>query len=272
MKAISATQRYVSNELTHFVGRSLRDEKKDENQIWDEQYGILRKIIHEKRISYSPHETSEGGLEYGTPSRNYFEFQSKFSNNGMIVPGMVCFCDIPLEDIAIHISKYSHFGLSFQKSFLIKQGTTPVFYVEKNSIIRNYPSQKNTARSEYFDEMVDHYIKYCNNWLNYIKNFPCKIEPRSKECIEIGEFMLDLLSYIKFFDANKSDADEENFYMEREWRSLFYINFEIENIRRIILPSSFSKRFRSDVPEYYGEITFSDQLAQLRTARMAHAV
>ena len=69
--------------------------------------------------------------------------------------------------------------------------------------------------------------------------------------------MLNLLSNIKFFD-NVTDDDEKNFYMEREWRSPYYIHFEIEDIQRIILPDSYSKKFRYDVPEYVGQITFSD--------------
>ena len=80
----------------------------------------------------------------------------------------------------------------------------------------------------------------------------------SIECKEISDLTLNLLSYVKFFDANKSDDDEENFYMEREWRSPYYIHFEIEDIQRIILPNSYSKKFRHDVPEFVGQITFSD--------------
>jgi hypothetical protein len=62
---------------------------------------------------------------------------------------------------------------------------------------------------------------------------------------------------------DKTEDDPENFYMEREWRSLRNIHFEIDDIHRIILPRSFSKRFRNDVPEYFGEITFSDEYVDI---------
>jgi hypothetical protein len=39
-------QRFVSKELTHFVGRNLR-EITDQKQRFEEQYQILLKIIHE---------------------------------------------------------------------------------------------------------------------------------------------------------------------------------------------------------------------------------
>ena len=40
-------QRYVSKELTHFVGKSLRGIN-DKKQRLEGQYDILRKIINEK--------------------------------------------------------------------------------------------------------------------------------------------------------------------------------------------------------------------------------
>jgi hypothetical protein len=246
-------QRYVSKELTHFVGRNPREETTNKDLLWEAQYKTLLKIIEEKCISYPPHQRVQitPGLKYGAISRNHVVLKGKFSSNDMIVPSMVCFCDIPIEDLGIHIRKYSHFGLSFQKSFLIKFGANPLLYVERNSAI------KSTTRSKYFDKKVELYLKYCSCFSCF--NNPNKLESTPIECQEIDDFMLNLLSYIKFFDTNKSDDDEENFYMEREWRSPYYIYFEIEDIRRIILPNSFyGKKFLKDVPGYAGQITFSD--------------
>jgi len=251
---MEATQRYVSKELTHFVGRNLREKITDENLRRDEQYKILFKIIEEKCIRHSIDllQRIPDGLKYSTATCDFIR-PGKFSDNDMFFPYMICFCDIPVEDLGIHISKYSHFGLSFKKSFLIERGASPLFYVEKNSAIEN------TTRSEYFDKMVDCYLNYCNYIIN-LKD-PGKIEPKSEECFKISQFMLDLLRYIKFFDASKPDNDKDNFYMEREWRSPYYIHFEIAAICRIILPSSYSERFRNDVPEYIGQITFSDDFS-----------
>jgi hypothetical protein len=46
---------------------------------------------------------------------------------------VVCFCDIPVIDLAIHVRKYSKFGLAFKKAFLIERGACPVFYVANES-------------------------------------------------------------------------------------------------------------------------------------------
>lgn len=59
-------------------------------------------------------------------------------------------------------------------------------------------------------------------------------------------------------DPERSDDDKDNFYMEREWRSLNNIHFEIKDIERIIIPKSFAQIFRNDIPDYLGQLTFSD--------------
>jgi hypothetical protein len=186
---MGAMQRYVSKELTHFVGRNLRKEIMDKNQRREEQHKILLKIIEDKCIRHSIDllQRIPDGLKYSSNTCDHFR-SGKFSDNDMFLPGMICFCDIPLEDLGIHMSKYSHFGISFQKSFLIERGATPVFYVEKNSAI-GHTHIGNTTRSEYFDKMVDCYINYCNNYIKCLNSLH-KIEPKSKECVEISSFIL----------------------------------------------------------------------------------
>ena len=50
---------------------------------------------------------------------------------------MVCFCDIPLSQIAEHTSKYGNYAIGIKKDWAIKQGVTPVLYVHENSLISN---------------------------------------------------------------------------------------------------------------------------------------
>jgi hypothetical protein len=253
-------QRYVSKELTHFVGRNLRESIMDEEEREDAQYKILLKIIQEKCISREPHSCRllEKGLKY-SPARGYsVHTRNRFSNNSRYVPNMVCFCDIPIGDLSIHISKYSPFGLSLKKSYLIERGVNPILYIEKNSAIsyrRKEIGSKDSTRSEYFDEFVSIYEKYCQMPLIQLR----ETNPPETECIDIGRFLFDLLCYVKFFDSSKLDNDEENYYMEREWRTPYDVHFEINDIYRIILPKDFSGRFRKNVPEYTGQITFSEE-------------
>lgn len=43
----------------------------------------------------------------------------------MINPKCVCFSDIPIDKISLHVKKYSKFGLGFARDFLHKKGANP---------------------------------------------------------------------------------------------------------------------------------------------------
>lgn len=108
------TQRYVSNELSHFVGRGQTEEV---------QYDILvNKILKTGWLTYPPHDISR-------PRSLGLDFSNLISDDKALQYEVVCFCDIPDSDLSIHVKKYSKFGLAFKKEFLIAKGTCPVFYV-----------------------------------------------------------------------------------------------------------------------------------------------
>lgn len=117
-------QRYVSDELTHFAGRGLREE---------EQYSLLvDKILKPGWLKpsnlgskTSEQEQRDAGLSY--------RIDHNQAINDMYLSQVVCFCDIPEPDLKIHMHKYSKFGLSFPKPFLVGKGASPVFYVAKNA-------------------------------------------------------------------------------------------------------------------------------------------
>ncbi len=66
-----------------------------------------------------------------------------------------------------------------------------------------------------------------------------------------------LFAYVKFYDEGLSADDDRNYYMEREWRVHGVLAFTLADVRRVVFPERFAKSFRADLPEYYGEITFS---------------
>jgi hypothetical protein len=75
----------------------------------------------------------------------------------------------------------------------------------------------------------------------------------------VVEFLdINILSHLKFFHHRLHDADDENYYMEREWRVSRDVKFELEEVQRIIIPARFSRRLRKDFPEYDGEVFFAD--------------
>src|SRR5437660_1221225 len=150
-------QRYISKELTHFAGAFAKPDT-------EKQYKILLKILREGCLR---HRFDVPDLE--SPARVEFNGSESFSDRKMITFDGVCFCDIPVADFPIHIGKYSPFGLSFLKSFLVRQGANPVFYIAKDSLLSlddtasgflflNSPS---LSRADVYDTLVrDHLVSH----------------------------------------------------------------------------------------------------------------
>ena len=69
---------------------------------------------------------------------------------------------------------------------------------------------------------------------------------------------VNVLSHMKFFDPGLSDFNRKNYYMEREWRVSRRVEFELDDVQRVILHSNFARRFRQDFPRYDGEVVFGD--------------
>lgn len=98
---LSHAQRYVSTELSHFVGRGQTEE---------EQYQLLvHKILKTGWLTYAPHDPA-------LPRTASLDFSKPISTDEVINYQVVCFCDIPSSDLSIHVRKYSKFGLAFKRN------------------------------------------------------------------------------------------------------------------------------------------------------------
>ncbi len=213
-------QRYMSSDLTHFIGRSLLTDQ--------EQFELMIKIIRSGII-----ETRNNNRKGAYITR--CAYWQNLNSNEMFIPDMVCFCDIPITECEIHMQKYSNLGISFKKEFLIKQGVRPVLYI---------PSQVKLYKTNLIDELRNNLIKFHEISVSSI--FPLELQIF---------FDLHFFSFIKVYDSAKSDEDPENYYFEREWRGLERIEFTIEDISRIILPAKFIRKFFEIFPNYNAHIT-----------------
>jgi hypothetical protein len=173
-----------------------------------------------------------------------------FSTNDAFNPNIVCFCDIPCSDFEVHMKKYCKFGIGFSKDFLVAQGVRPVFYIPRNAMVTNI----NIA--DYFNRNIKNYsqlsVGHSMHFLQEIQkgNFNNPVP------LDIFHFFdLQVLSFIKFFDHDKTDDDPDNYYLEREWRSLERIEFSIQDIKRIVIPSSYVEKFFKDIPDYNCHVT-----------------
>src|ERR1019366_7648127 len=86
----------------------------------------------------------------------------RLSENVAFRGSYVCFCDIPLGDLDLHMRKYSRFGIAFRKEFLLKKGATPVMYVPghgRPALLPFHPYGRGIVRSNSvaFDEFWRRY-------------------------------------------------------------------------------------------------------------------
>lgn len=228
-------QHYISNELTHFVGRSLLTD--------EERYSLFSQIVRSGLL--------KGRVDNGKGSTMVnVDPNFDFSGNEMYNPNIVCFCDIPEDDFSIHMDKYSHFGLAFSKDMLVSQGARPVLYIPEDTL------SVGQKISDIFNENVklqhSFQIQSAND---LIESFINTGKPSNSAAMSFFHFLdLQLLSYVKFYNHNKADNDPDNYYMEREWRSLERIEFQLNDIKRVILPYTFANRFYKDFPDYNAQI------------------
>ena len=110
------SQRYVSKELTHFVGQHRK--RSDGGPDEEAQYGLLVRILKTGQLLF------RASAPNAEPSIVVIENLS-FSRRKMYNVDAVCFCDIPVDDMHVHMQKYSEFGVAFLKSTLVKRRNLP---------------------------------------------------------------------------------------------------------------------------------------------------
>jgi hypothetical protein len=194
-------QRYVSKELTHFVGRSLPSD--------DERYKLLLKILNDGLLKGTGITDKEVESDNFYTNINFYSRDGSkgiFSNETLVETSSVCFCDIPVNDLGIHIRKYKEFGLSFFKDFLIKKRANPIFYVA----IDSKPTTRDSTiatRGDYFDKQLYAFAQLMQHKLS---------NSELKDDFEkiYRFFGNEILPFLKPFECCRSESDEKNYYME----------------------------------------------------------
>ena len=223
-----AHQRYVSNELTHFVGGGLKSH--------EERFNLLATILKTGVLHTQP-SMVDGPVCFT------WGFPISVDADEMFSAYCVCFCDIPLADLGIHIGKYGPFGIAFTKGFLVGKGASPVFYIAKDALSQGkYPAGRR------FEELLTLATKVTNNGRG-------RGDPR--DLWTLMEW--HLLTYLKPFDSQLVEEHKKNYYMEREWRVIGGFRFQVDDVARVIIPREFARKFREVMPEYIGQISFPSE-------------
>lgn len=241
------SQGYISEYLFHFIGKGILKQ--------EDQYKLLKKIIEEGWLSFYPHDRN---LSFGVTEINSMVTRKL---EEMFNPNCVCFADIPLKELSFHSSKYGKFGIGFTRDFLVSKGANPVFYIEKNSVMYKNQSGQNDpiklTKEEYYQE-------YCSKtiWYFLMRYLNCQEGKATSEDLtielsdtwEILKFLINIFSHLKPWNDRLSENDPDNFYYEREWRTLNNVNFALSDIKVICLPIKYIDQFKRDFPSYQGRI------------------
>lgn len=265
---------YISSLLCHFVGRSRKTD--------DEKFELLVSIIKGARLI--------ANLSNPDKPENFFQGGYQCEHVGEVFGrcDCVCFCDIPDNSLSIHTSKYSKFGMGFDKNFIAAQGAHPVMYVPKNYSIVERGDETQEGKSctprnpeQYFTYLLQISMNilplmemgYIGDSLTQKENclkaaglekYLDLFNDQVRKAFFSGEFhpmlysimqgIANQMSYVKLYDATLPDDHPDNYYMEREWRCLKNITFSIDDIKSIYLPSDeYKKRFVKELPEYNGK-------------------
>ena len=286
-------QAYVADELIHFVGRSKK--------LDDERYDLLVSILRggelmdiryrdqrDSPIFYFDVVEKATGKARRRPyyPEPYFEVRQDgpVAANEFVAPEMVCFCDIPLRDLAIHTTKYSRFGIAFPKPFLVKQGANPVMYVAATAAT---PLQLTASSGEFVDffsnegedsllspdqgrglfleklkrrmfEVLDQHAEQLQ--VEFDRYERGKHDPGAlrQQMLSSVEFMMGtfcyLFGYLKTYDPSLPEDHPNNFYMEREWRVVGRVRFDLHDVVRIVVPAAYAERLRTDLPSFAGDL------------------
>jgi hypothetical protein len=285
---------YTSDELTHFVGRMLpSDDHRLELLCHVIQEGLLIDPSHfgrRDRIFMAGLKDNLTGavvnpIEYSSMPNVRHDLASRLSQNQLVQFETVCFCDIPLADIATHCQKYSYFGLAFSKTFLIRQGASPVMYVPVTGTFAmqlrehngtsgelQYHECKNGNRGALFDELMQRqydlgllrYRQLQHQMLNMPAHAPQEeVRANTDETVRALRTMLfyqtgieaAVFGHLKFFDPSLPADHPDNYYMEREWRISGHLHFGISDIQRVLVPAAYASKLIAEIPELGACIT-----------------
>ena len=222
-------QQYVSNELFHFVGR---------NQQPKRQFELLVQIMQSRVLLSS----KCAGTNYDLDGDGRL-----LAGEMMNVPA-ICFCDIPVESLSIHIKKYGPFSLSFSKRFVSNNGGKPVIYVPLKSMASIGQGSRGSDLPQKLRTVIQSLreLEKIRSNADYNESINDRQTRRLvSKTIAQGQFLTkEFYYFIKLFDEDLPLEHRKNYYMEREWRIVNnpiqpQLQFSISNIKHIIVPGEF---------------------------------
>ena len=122
----------------------------------------------------------------------------------------------------------------------------------------------NQPRVRFMDNLKREMLVMLRNYREYLRSSALASTPEAwkknliHQEINVMEVTMGMFAYVfgylKHFDDTLPLDNDANYYMEREWRVLGCVSFQIADIARVLVPSEFVERFSQDVPGFQGLI------------------
>ncbi|WP_438834336.1 abortive infection system antitoxin AbiGi family protein [Aeromonas oralensis] len=182
---------------------------------------------------------------------------------------MVSFCDIRISHLMEHTSKYGGFGIGLKKSWGVKNGLNPVFYINSDcSMIDYFNETLRTFKEKYLSDLDDEnyyaqkkIYRALINPFRYMKNYEGTLNRKNQEPIldyrfaneNEWRYVPDIRSNIApiRFRRNKKKGDEKI----RDCKEAI-LHFSYEDIKYIFVEDeSYLNEIVKDInTAYSGEI------------------
>jgi len=235
--------KHFSNELFHFVGQAHPTNE-------EKNFTILVKVLNDGWISHPPHKR-----EWGATSLT-LDLDKSLLTGQMVVPEMVCFCDIPLEHLGGHIEKYGRFGLSLNKDYAVRYGARPVTYFPMHDGDKSgvYGSPEILDFEAAYKGFVKH-ILHSHGDLPGCRTLT-KIAETPLQAVTAVDSMFKrgIFAYVKVFNADLAEDDPDYFYAEKEWRRLGNIGFSPAEVQHVVVAPGFAGRLSKPYPLTRGRL------------------
>lgn len=192
-------QRFTSEVLWHFTGR---------NKSEDEAYERMVSILRTGRLKASQEE-----VEFRFVNVNTKDLQKLAGHP------VCCLADIPFKDLHIHAERYKRHALGFHKESVIGNHFQPILYVNQ-------------------------YADFFPRFMQAKAELEAAMNGSETAAKKFEDLMRLLASVMKSGDLKSNPVDNpdwdqlqtNNFYYEREWRSLHDWNFTPDDLALIVLP------------------------------------
>ena len=236
--------KYFSNELFHFVGKSAPQDD-------ERNFKTLKSILSSGYVSHPPHRPGPGETTV------HIDLTKELSTEELIVPTVVCFCDIPVEHLSLHMQKYGRFGVALDKAYLIHEGARPVMYIPFQS--DNHRSVAGKALLSNLKAVYQGFREHIYDKANlpHLRTHVQGARPTSAAgAASALDSVLarDLIAFLKPFNSEIPEDHPDYYYAEREWRKYGNQVVTPETVRRVIVPDRFVTQLEKDFPQYAGKI------------------